>query len=67
MRLKSIAVMASCVATTLLVAMTPAHAADTFPADSAMAKIQKKGKLVVGTSVRLKGSKPTSRACWRRS
>jgi glutamate transport system substrate-binding protein len=51
MRLKSIAVMASCVATTLLVAMTPAHAADTFPADSAMAKIQKKGRLVVGTSL----------------
>jgi glutamate transport system substrate-binding protein len=51
MKLKSIALIASCVAGTLLTALTPARAADTFPADSTMAKIQKRGKLVVGTSL----------------
>src|SRR5579871_2079560 len=50
MRLKSIAVLASCLAGTFFAALAPAHA-DTFPADSTMAKIQKKGKLVVGTSL----------------
>jgi glutamate transport system substrate-binding protein len=51
MGFRSIAVMTACVAGTLFAAMAPASAADTFPADSTMAKIQKKGKLVVGTSL----------------
>ncbi|MFM0201924.1 glutamate ABC transporter substrate-binding protein [Paraburkholderia fungorum] len=51
MGFRSIAVMTACVAGTLFAAMAPAYAADTFPADSTMAKIQKKGKLVVGTSL----------------
>ncbi len=50
MKLKSMAVIASCVAGALFAAAAPAHA-DTFPADSTMAKIQKSGKLVVGTSL----------------
>jgi glutamate transport system substrate-binding protein len=50
LKLKTIAVMASCVAGTLFAAIAPAHAADSFPADSTMAKIQKRGKLLVGTS-----------------
>jgi glutamate transport system substrate-binding protein len=50
MGFKSFAVMASCVAGTLVAAIAPANA-DSFPADSTMAKIQKKGKLVVGTSL----------------
>src|ERR1700761_4647831 len=51
MGFRSIAVMTACVAGTLFAAMAPAHAADTFPPDSTKAKIQKKGKLVVGTSL----------------
>jgi glutamate transport system substrate-binding protein len=51
MKFKSIAVLASCIAGTLFTAVAPAHAADTFPPDSTMAKIQKRGKLVVGTSL----------------
>ncbi|MFL9899590.1 glutamate ABC transporter substrate-binding protein [Paraburkholderia fungorum] len=51
MGFRSIAVMTACVAGTFFAAMAPAYAADTFPADSTMAKIQKKGKLVVGTSL----------------
>ncbi|HTR06034.1 MAG TPA: glutamate ABC transporter substrate-binding protein [Paraburkholderia sp.] len=50
MKLKNIAVMASCIAATLFAAVAPAHAADSVPTDSTMEKIQKRGKLVVGTS-----------------
>ncbi|MDR5759503.1 glutamate ABC transporter substrate-binding protein [Caballeronia sp. LZ035] len=50
MKLKSIVVIAACTASAWLSASTAVHA-ETFPADSTMAKIQKRGKLVVGTSL----------------
>jgi glutamate transport system substrate-binding protein len=51
MNIKSIAIGMSLVTGALFAALTPVHAEGRFPPGSTMEKIQKKGKLVVGTSL----------------